>query len=322
MFFNKYARVIFLVVFVCVVHGSFSVQAQKPSIMTVPSGIYMNKNNFIDKVSTIDGSLKVIPNYTKLFLEDRYMRIIMTAINSAFQDNQYPIKDFESTLKRINNREIEMSLSDRPSQVSMRDMILTQAKSDIVLDIDYFLEKTIQGESIVFTINAIDAYTSEPVASVPLSGVPGAGVQLSVLLKEAVIQSMPEFESKLLNHFIDIRDNGRKGIVEVTLSQSCNFDLEEWFAYNGDEEELSFIFRDILKKSTVNSQFRVSASTRTQLIFEDVRIPLFDDENAPQDFESWANNNIVRVLRREPGIILKRESLGLGHVRLIVESAR
>jgi hypothetical protein len=311
-----------LIAAVLILCGLTIANAQRPSVMTIPSDIYMNKNKFVDNVTTIDGSTKVVPNYTKLFLEDRYMRIIMTAINSAFQDNQYPIKDFESTLKRLNNREIEMSVSERPSQVSMRDMILSDARSDIVLDIDYFIEKTIKGESIVFTINAIDAYTSEPLASIPLSGVPGAGVQLSVLLKEAVVQSMPEFEAKLLNHFVDIRDNGRKGIVEVTLAQSCNFDLEEWFNYGGQEEELSFILRDIVKKNTVNSQFRVKTSTRTQMLFEDVRIPLVDDDNYPQDFETWANNKIVRPLRREPGIIIKRETIGLGHVRLIVESAR
>jgi hypothetical protein len=311
-----------LALVVCVIMGGFSAFAQKPSIMTIPADIYMNKNGFINEVKQIDGNMKKVPNYTNLFLNDRYMRIIMTAINSAFQDNGYPIKDFEATLKRLENREIEMSLSDRPSQISMRDMILTTAKADIILDIDYFVERTLAGESIVFTINAIDSYTSEPVASVPLSGVPGAGVQMSVLLKEAVVQSMPEFEGKLMNHFVDIRDNGRKGVVEFTLSENCEFDFEEWFDYNGDEEELSFILRDILKRNTVNSQFRVQLSTRTQMIFEDVRIPLMDDENFPQDFETWANNKILRAVRRDPGITMKRESLGLGHVRLIVESAR
>jgi len=311
-----------LALVVCVIMGGFSAFAQKPSIMTIPADIYMNKNGFINEVKQIDGNMRKVPNYTNLFLNDRYMRIIMTSINSAFQDNGYPIKDFEATLKRLENREIEMSLSDRPSQVSMRDMILTTAKADIILDIDYFVERTLAGESIVFTINAIDAYTSEPVASVPLSGVPGAGVQMSVLLKEAVVQSMPEFEGKLMNHFVDIRDNGRKGVVEFTLSENCEFDFEEWFDYNGDEEELSFILRDILKRNTVNSQFRVQLSTRTQMIFEDVRIPLMDDENFPQDFETWANNKILRAVRRDPGITMKRESLGLGHVRLIVESAR
>jgi len=300
----------------------FSAYAQKPSIMTVPADIYMNKSGYVTDVKQIDGTMKKVPDYTKMFLNDRYMRIIMTAINSAFQDNSYPIKDFEATLKRLQNREIEMSLSDRPSQVSMRDMILTTAKADITLDIDYFVERTLAGESIVFTINAIDAYTSEPVASVPLSGVPGAGVQMSVLLKEAVVQSMPQFEGKLMNHFVDIRDNGRKGIVEVTLSENCDFDFDEWFEYNGDEEELAFIFRDILKRNTVNGQYRVQLSTRTQLIFEDVRIPLLDDENFPQDFETWANNKILRSVRRDPGLTMKRESLGLGHVRLIVESAK
>jgi hypothetical protein len=302
--------------------SGFPVFAQKPSVMAIPADIYMNKSGFINEVKQIDGNLRKVPNYSNMFLNDRYIRIIMTAINSAFQDNSYPIKDFEATLKRLENREIEMSLSDRPSQVSMRDMILTTAKADIILDIDYFVERTLAGESIVFTINAIDAYTSEPVASVPLSGVPGAGVQMSVLLKEAVVQSMPEFEGKLMKHFEDIRDNGRKGVVEFTLSESCDFDFEEWFDYNGDEEELAFILRDVLKRNTVNSQFRVQLSTRTQMIFEDVRIPLMDDENFPQDFETWANNKILRAVRRDPGITMKRESLGLGHVRLIVESAR
>lgn len=315
-------KIIRFTTFLLLAMSGFTAYAQKPSIMAVPSDVYMNKSGFINEIVQIDGSVRKIPDYRNLFLNDRYMRIIMTAINSAFQDNNYPINDLEATLRRLENREIEMSLSDRPSQISMRDMILTTAKADIILDIDYFIERTISGESIVFTINAIDAYTSEPVASVPLSGVPGAGVQFSVLLKEAVVQSMPDFEGRLMRHFEDIRDNGRKGVVEFTLSENFEYDLEEWVDYRGDEEELSFIIRDFMRRNTVNSQFRVQLSTRTQMIFEDVRIPLMDDENFPQDFETWANNKIIREARRDPGIIIRRESLGLGHIRLIFDGMR
>jgi hypothetical protein len=296
--------------------------AQRPSIMVVPADVYMNQSGFTNAVTQADGSTRNLPDYQRMFENDRYFRILTTAINSAFQDVGYPITDFEATLKRLQNREVELSLSDRPTQLSMRDMILSQAKADIIMDIDFFVERQMGEPSISFTLNAIDSYTSEPVASVTQSGLPGGGTNLSTLVKESVVQNMPVFEGRLMNHFNNIRANGRSGIVEVRLSEESPFDLEEYIGTGSDEEELGIIIRELIKKNAVNNVYRVNTSSRTLQIFEDVKVPIFDEEGMPLDVETWANRVIVRELRQKYRLDVRRESLGLSHVRLIIMGER
>lgn len=301
---------------------SGSVLAQKPSIMTVPADIYLNKNGYTKEIPTSGGESKTVPDYEELFLNDRYARTMITAISSAFQDAQYPLTDFEAQLKRLQSRSVEMSVSDRQSQQSVRDMILSQAKADIILDVDFFVESQMGAPSISFTINAIDSYTSSAIASLTQTGLPGGGTPMSVLVKEAVVQNMPAFEQKLINHFVDMKQNGRSGIVEITLSEDAPFDLEEYVGEGDKEDEIGLIIRELIKRNAVNNVYRISTSTRTTIIFEDVRVPVYDDEGLPLDVETWANRTIVRTLRRDFNLDVRRESIGLSHVRLIVMGDR
>lgn len=296
--------------------------AQKPSIMVIPADIYMSQNGYGSQIEGV-GEKIFQADYNKLFLNDRNARTVIQAIDRAFLDMGYPTKNLEMELKNISQRNADMILSERQSQISARDVLLTGAKSDIVIDVDFNVEYQMGSPIILFTLTAYDSYTSKAVASSPnMQTAPGGSTPLQTLVQEAVIKNMPTFEQYLVDHFEDIVANGRTAIVEFTLGENSSIDMEEYIDIDGDDEELSFILRDLVRNSTVNKAPRVKTSTRTLLQFEDVKVPLYDIDGQQQDVASWANANIVRKLRNDYRLDVRREEIGLGAMRLIIMGKR
>lgn len=301
---------------------STAVNAQKPSVMVFPSDRYMASNDYGKYIDTPTGEI-FSPDYNKLFLNDFEAKTIIQAIEAAFLELNYPLKNLENELRILQSRSVDMQYSDRQSQVSMRDMLMTQAKSDIRIEVDYRTENVMGQKNVQFQLAAYDSYTGQSVSISPnMETGRGGTASLNKLVQNAVIKNMPTFEQGFLNAFQDIVDNGRTAVVEVTLSEECYFDLEEWFSDGEDEEELSFIFRELIKDATVNKSPRVATSTRTQMIFEDVKVPLLGDDGNQQDVAYWANRKIVRELRSKYKLDVRREEIGLGRIRLIVMGER
>jgi hypothetical protein len=266
----------------------------------------------------VDGGGEEYPDYRKAFQRDRYLGVAITEINSAFQEAGYPIQDMNALMSRLDFASVERG-SDRAVQQSFRDQILQTAKSDILLELDFFEERIMGQVSIAITIDAKDAYSSQAIASVTNTGKPSAATPFSSLVREAVIQNMPLFEQKLMDHFSSLLENGRVGTIEVTLSDGAPFDLEEWVDIgDGEEDELGFVIKDMIRKKAMNSEYHVFSETRTMQIYDVVRVPLFDDDGFPLDVATWANTELVRPLRRDFNLDVRTETTGLGQARLII----
>ena len=312
-----------LFLYILIVIATTSVlEAQKPSVMVFPSDRYMASTGFGKYIDTPAGEI-FSPDYNQLFLKDFEAKSIIQAIEGAFLELNYPLKNLENELRILQSRAVDMQYSDRQSQVTMRDLLMTQAKSDIRIEVDYKVQDVMGQKNVQFQLAAYDSYTGQSVSVSPnMETGRGGTASLNKLVQNAVIKNMPVFEQGFLNSFQDIVNNGRTAVVEITLSEECYFDLEEWFGEGDDEEELSFIFRKLVKDATVNKSPRVATSTRTQMIFEDVKVPLYDSDGNQQDVAYWANRNVVRELRRKYKLDVRREEIGLGRIRLIVMGER
>lgn len=301
--------------------ATLSAYGQKPSVMVVPSDRYLIAGGYGRSIQTADGSVRV-PDYQAAFQGDPNLRTVIAAISSAFQDSGYPIRDMEQTIKGGQFTAGEMAASDRQLSISPRDRLLMAARSDVVLDVDMLVERVLGESSVSFTINALDSYSNRSIATVTNTGQPGAGTPLSVLFREAVIQNMPIFEERLRRHFDDLGQNGRVARIEVAVADVSPIDLEEWIPYDGDEEELGVIIKNMIRRSAMNGQYHLDTQTRSIQVYDEVRVPLFDGEGLPMDVDSWARDVLARTIRRELRLDIRVESNGLGHARLVVVGRR
>lgn len=289
------------------------VTAQKPSLMVFPSNLYLKPRGFGTSTRS-DGQGDFLPDYEKAFGEDPQLATVIAGIASVFQDRGYPLTDLGATMRRQKNDAFDAKFDDRAVTVSMRDRILARARSDIRLDLYFDPGPPGLTARVNFILRAFDAYTDKEVATAQGQGAYGSASQLFPLLKEAVIQRMPEFEDRLLAHFRDIAANGREVRVEFVLDANAAFTFDSEF----EGEELGDIVASLTRRGAVARAVQTGEATRTKREFSSVRIPLFDENGDPLNAADWAKIHIRQPLVAKYGLAVSRDAIGLGRVRITI----
>jgi hypothetical protein len=301
----------------CTLAGA-SLVAQRPSIMVIPSDRYLIAHGYYDDV-VASGRRQRVPSYERAFQEDRHLRSVIAAIAGAFQDRGFPLRDLEAAMRTQREASALDATGRRSLLETARDVLIKRARPDIALDLDFAEEQQMGETSVTFTLRALDAFTSNEVASTTGTGQPASAVPLAVLLKEAVVQRMPQFESRLTGFFEDMVANGRQIRLRIRVAEDAGLDLEaELGGKQGDPLELADHIRQYVKRGAVAGLVQPGARTENLMEFTTVRIPLTDDDQLPLDADTWANRAVVRQLRTELGIVARRESVGLGDVTVII----
>lgn len=289
--------------------------------MCISKGYSMTFNN--------QGSEVTLPDYKKALQTDGDLRLVISKMSGIMADRGFPLKDLEQELKSLAAEAAEASMitSKEGSGIneSPIDALKRVAKADIIMDLDFEVKMMGPKKYIVFTLNGLDAYTSKNVASASGSGNPSSAATPEILLEEAVLSYMDEFNGRLMTHFEDMFANGRevKILVKMFDGDDIDFDLETEYDYEGEYDMLSIHFEDWMADNTVEGRFSLSDGSATMMRFEQVRIPMFYERKGQQramDTRRFVNN-MRKMLRDEAfdgGIESKVYMRGLGEAWLII----
>jgi hypothetical protein len=121
------------------------------------------------------------------------------------------------------------------------------------------------------------------------------------------------FNLQLQGHFEDMFANGREVIIRITKFDSFDGDLES--EYGG--EELGSVIENWINENTVNHRFNTTDATENMMLFEQVRIPLYDANNKPIDTRGWAKG-LQKFLKETHQIEAKLKMKGLGQAQLVI----
>jgi len=172
-------------------------------------------------------------------------------------------------------------------------------------------------KSITFNLQGLDAYTDKQIAGASGTGEPSFTAELPVILEEAVLSNIDNFNVQLQNHFDDMFENGRESILRIKVWDTWGYDLEtEEFG----DDELGFLIDDWVAENTVKSRYSTSNATETTMLFEQVRIPLFYERKGQQralDTRRWANG-LRKYLKDNYQIESKLMMKGLGQAQLVL----
>lgn len=305
---KKYLSVVVFVILGFTVFG----QAKKPTIMVVPSDVWCNKNGF---TMTFDnqGTVQVIPDYKKAFQNDENLTLVIGKINTLMSDRGFPLKNLETVLKNIEQQAAQdnMRTSKGGSTLaeSPLDKLKKSARADIIMQLTYTVNKTGPQKSITFNLQGLDAYTGKQVAGAQGTGEKSFSAELPVLLEEAVLAHLDNFNSQLQSHFDDLLTNGREITVRVQMwDNSSGTDLETEY----DGKELNEIIDNWMSKNTVQGRYSKSESSENYMFFEQVRIPLYDASGKAQDAKDFVQG--LRKFLKEPpyNLTCKADMNGLG----------
>lgn len=307
---------LFLLAGFAFIHTAFS-QAKKPTIMVVPSDAWCVQNGAVITFDNM-GSPVQVPDYKKAMLNTDLL-LVIGKINSLMADRGFPLKDLSAALKSIDQENAEASVtSSKTSRASISenpvDKLKKTAKADIIIQLTYTINKTGPKKSITYNMQGLDSYTDKQVAGAQGTGAPSFSADLPVLLEEAVLANLDNFNYQLQKHFDDMFANGREITIRIKKFDSWDKDLED--EINGDA--ISEIIEDYLSKNTKNGRFTTSDATENMMYIEQVRIPLYDAKGKATDARAFVRG-LQKFLQAPPYAINSKLTMkGLGQATLIL----
>jgi len=291
-------------------------QAKKPTIMVVPSDLWCNRNGYMMEFDN-QGTRVKIPDYKRALQENAELLQVISKINELMADRGFPLKNLESSLKSLSGESAEDAMLNSKSGAEVSetpiDKLKKIAKADIWMQLTWTINQTGPRRSITFNLQGLDAYTDKQIAGASGTGQPSFSAELPVLLEESVLANLDNFNSQLQRHFDDLFANGREISLRIKKFDSFDGDLEK--EYGG--EELGKLIEDWVSDNTVQHRFSTADATENMMLFEQVRIPLYDANNRPVDTRGWARD-LQRMLKDRYRVDSKLMTKGLGQASIVV----
>lgn len=298
------------------ISAAFS-QAKKPTIMILPSDVWCNTNGYMMEFDNQGTKVKV-PDYKRAFQENADLLLVISKINGMMADRGFPLKNAESVLKSLasENAEDAMLTSKGGAGVveSPIDKLKKTAKADIIMQLTWTVNVVGPKKSITFNLQGLDSYTDKQIATAAGTGAPSFSAELPVLLEEAVLAHIDNFNASLQAHFDDMFANGREITVRIKKFDSWENDLETEY----DGKELGTIIEDWMAKNSVKGRFSTTDATENMMLFEQVRIPLYDETGKAIDARGFCKG--LQTFLKEPpySIVNKLMMKGLGQATIVL----
>ncbi|MBC8321468.1 MAG: hypothetical protein H8E34_12180 [Bacteroidetes bacterium] len=286
--------------------------------MILPSDNWCEQRYFMT-VFDNQGTEQKVPNYKQVFQEDTEIGQVISKIGSLMIDRGFPLKDVEQELKAIETRRAEDNMTTSTTSGSSisespLDMLKKRAKADIIIQIWWKVNKSNQGKSVSFILEAFDSYTSKRIASSTGNGEPSDTEIIPVLLQNAIESNIDHFANQLQLYFNDLFENGREIRITVKRWDNWEYTLEDEF----DGEELITLIDDWMYANTLEGRFNLTDATENFMLFEQVRIPIYNERGRAIDARMFGNY-LRKYLKNEPfNFEVKLMTRGLGEAILIL----
>lgn len=308
-------RIWLLFATLCCAVGAFS-QAKKPTLMVIPGDVWCNENGFVKHFDNM-GENQVVPDYVKAFQNSGELKVAVTTIGSMMQQRGFPLKDMEQTVKSLANTSAEdmvtTSKNGEGLAESPLDLLKKRAKSDIILELYWKVNKIGMRKSLTFNLRALDAYTNKQVAALSGTTEPTISETTELMLQGAVEGGMDQLNSELMTYFTDMANKGREVALNIKVWNDSPKNLED--DLNGGT--LADFIEEWVSNHTVNKSFSLLDATENMMNFEQVRIPLYlPGTEVALDTRRWAKDLSKELAAK--GIANKLMMKGLGEATIVI----
>ena len=298
-----------------------ALEQARPTIMVIP-GDQVLQNFKSLKTQTINGREYIIRDYKKYLLKDDRAKRIMSTIQNEFNNQGFPLNDFEQTLKQLDNQEaLDMA---EGFEKDAKTQLLTVAQPDIILELTYDTSRdkismtrhnySHKGEkNINYVLNAIDAYTNKVVATMDASNIKGESTTETI--QANIKEKMPKFQQDITRYFSDILTRGRDITVRVAVENGCKVKLTDE-SIEGDT--YADWIMDYIKTHTVKGAYKMQRNTNKELYFVNCRIKLLNDDGTQYGVYDWTRD-LQKNLRKNLGLKCTNKAQGLGEVLISIQ---
>lgn len=294
-------------------------QAKLPKLMVVPSDVWCHENGCMETMEVM-GEQVSYPDYKRAIQTNRDLMAVIGKINTLMAERGFPLQDMSQTLRSIERTNQENSvLRTKTSGASLAespvDRLRRTARADIILEVDWGINKNGPKRSVTYNLRGLDAYSNKQVAGAEGTGAPSFSAEIPVLIEEAVQNHMDPFTEQLRQHFDDLLENGREVVIELQIPDNGQ-DLDFESEYGG--KELAEVIDEWMHENTVQHRYSKADGTENYLLFDQVRIPVYRPNGMAMDADSFARQ-LRNFLKAAPyNITTKIVNRGLGRCLLVV----
>lgn len=292
----------------------------RPSIMVIP-GDQILKDCGCISTENANGREFIIRDYKGFLLKNNEIKQVISFIQNEFNDSEFPLNDFEQTLKQLDTQEA-FDMADGLEK-DARTMLSSMARPDIILEFTYEKGKpSLLGhnynvsKSTSYTLRAIDAYSSKVVAAINGNDISGASIKEA--MQQDIKRNINKFQGDIQKYFNDILTRGRDVTVRVVVESGSGIALSDE-SIEGDTYTDWII--DYLKANTVKGAHTMVRNTDYELAFTNCRIKLLNDDGTQYGVYDWARD-LQKDLRRNLGLKCANKAQGLGEVLIAIQGLR
>ncbi|MCH5311416.1 MAG: hypothetical protein J1E57_05610 [Prevotella sp.] len=304
-----------------------AMEQARPTIMVIPSDHTLQNFECLT-TQKVNGRNFILRDYNKYLLKDDRAKRIISAIQNEFNAQNFPLNDFEQTLKQLDTQEA-LDMADG-FEKDAKTMLLTVAQPDIILELNYDTsrdkksggltrrsKRNQSGEkNISYTLSAFDAYTNKAVATITSSNIKGESTTETI--QADIKENMPKFQGDITKYFSDILTRGRDITVRIAVEKGCNVNLSD-DSVEGDT--YADWITDYIKTHTVKGAYKMQRNTDKELYFVNCRIKLLNEDGTQYGVYDWARD-FNKNLRTNLGLKCTNKAQGLGEVLISVQGIK
>ena len=289
---------------------SNSITKSMPSVMIIPSDALLKRLGCISFKNN-QGVQSYIRDYNKSFVNNSELTFVIAEIESQFSKRGFNLENLEQNLKLINNN----NAFDEAEGIArdIRAELMNTARPDYVIELDYELKNDITSRSISKSLNyvvkCLDVYTNKSVASITRANIGKTSKSNDVqgILKSDIQGQIGQLSEGITAHFADILANGVEITLRVAVKNESSFELDD----DCGDEEIGEKIVEWLKKNTVNSTYKMSKNTSTEMFFTSVRIYTIDDKKNSYTAYDFAKD-LKKSLKKGCGLDIDNKTQSLG----------
>ena len=299
-----------------------AIEQARPTIMVIP-GDQTLQNFKCLTTQKANGRDYILRDYKNYILKDDRAKRIISVIQDEFNKQNFPLNDFEQTLKQLDTQEA-LDMADG-FEKDAKTMLLTATQPDIILELSYDTSRdkamsmtshnySQRGEkNVSFTLNALDAYTNKVVATMTASNIKGESTTQTI--QASIKENMSKFQQDITKYFSDILTRGRDITVRIAVEKGCNVNLSDE-SIEGDTYADWII--DYIKTHTVKGAYKMQRNTAKELYFVNCRIKLLNEDGTQYGVYDWTRD-LQKNLRKNLGLKCTNKAQGLGEVLISVQ---
>jgi len=246
----------------------------QPTIMVIP---------FVAKGQSVRAKLE----------HDNNILIAVTKVKEGFDNRGVNTIDLRAKLKQLSNTEV----LEEDAETTDKDEVIRLSGADIYVEVQSKRNRSRTGNSVSLTLTASDAFSGQSLANKVANSPSFYTENFEKLTEKAVEETIDEFLNTIQTKFSDILKNGRSVVltIGVTEDSETNFDTEI------NDDILSDLIEDWVEENSYNNYYHIQGTTKTKMIFDDIRVPVKNPKNG----KTYRVSSFVRKLRK----FLKKQNI-------------